>query len=103
MTSQGMVRLLWRADDQPWASDLRFALPTGGQGTLEGRLGHVRLRAKTGTLTDVSALSGWVWSRKIKDWVEFSILSQGMSKDEAARIENAIVALVNARATVPAT
>jgi D-alanyl-D-alanine carboxypeptidase len=103
VTSQGMVRLLWRADDQPWASDLRFALPTGGQGTLEGRLGHVRLRAKTGTLTDVSALSGWVWSRKIKDWVEFSILSQGMSKDEAVRIENAIVALVNARATVPAT
>jgi serine-type D-Ala-D-Ala carboxypeptidase/endopeptidase (penicillin-binding protein 4) len=103
VTTQGMVRLLWRADDEPWAPDLRFALPTGGQGTLEGRLGHVRVRAKTGTLTDVSALSGWVWSRKVKDWVEFSILSQGMTKDEAVRIEDAIVALVNARATAPAT
>jgi D-alanyl-D-alanine carboxypeptidase/D-alanyl-D-alanine-endopeptidase (penicillin-binding protein 4) len=101
VTSRGMVRLLWRADDQPWAPDLRFALPTGGQGTLEGRLGHLRVRAKTGTLTDVSALSGWVWSKKIKDWVEFSILSQGMSKDEAVRIEDAIVALINARATAP--
>jgi D-alanyl-D-alanine carboxypeptidase/D-alanyl-D-alanine-endopeptidase (penicillin-binding protein 4) len=101
ITSQGMVRLLWRVDDEPWAPDLRFALPTGGQGTLEGRLGHVRVRAKTGTLTDVSALSGWVWSRKVKDWVEFSILSQGMSKDEAVRIEDAIVALINARATAP--
>jgi len=103
VTSQGMVRLLWRVDDEPWAPDLRFALPTGGQGTLEGRLGHLRIRAKTGTLTDVSALSGWVWSRKVHDWVEFSILSQGMSKDEAVRIEDAIVALVNARATAPAT
>ena len=103
VTSRGMVRLLWRADDEPWAPDLRFALPTGGQGTLEGRLGHVRLRAKTGTLTDVSALSGWVWSRKVKGWVVFSILSEGMSKDEAVRIEDAIVALINARATAPAT
>jgi serine-type D-Ala-D-Ala carboxypeptidase/endopeptidase (penicillin-binding protein 4) len=103
VTSQGMVRLLWRADDELWAPDLRFALPTGGQGTLEGRLGHLRIRAKTGTLKDVSALSGWVWSRKVKDWVEFSILSQGMSKDEAVRIEDAIVALVNARAAAPAT
>ena len=103
VTSQGMVRLLWRADDEPWAPDLRLALPTGGQGTLEGRLGHLRVRAKTGTLTDVSALSGWVWSRKVKDWVEFSILSEGMSKDEAVRIEDAIVALINARATAPAT
>jgi serine-type D-Ala-D-Ala carboxypeptidase/endopeptidase (penicillin-binding protein 4) len=103
VTTQGMVRLLWHVDGEPWAPDLRFALPTGGQGTLEGRLGHVRVRAKTGTLTDVSALSGWVWSKKVKDWVEFSILSQGMSKDEAVRIEDAIVALVNARASAPAT
>ena len=49
-TAQGMVRLLWAADKQPWATDLRLALPIGGQGTLEGRLGHTRLRAKTGTL-----------------------------------------------------
>ena len=41
--TQGMVRLLWFADRQPWAPELRFALPTGGQGTLEGRLGHLRL------------------------------------------------------------
>ena len=90
------------SDRQPWASDLRFALPIGGQGTLEGRLGHTRVRAKTGTLTDVSALSGWVWSEKVKDWVEFSILSDGLSKDEAIRIEDAIVPLVSARAKAPA-
>lgn len=98
VTSQGIVRLLWFADQQPWAPDLRVALPTGGQGTMQGRLGHLRVRAKTGTLTAISALSGWVWSHKIDGWVEFSILSDGLSKDEAVRIENAIVRLVNTRA-----
>jgi D-alanyl-D-alanine carboxypeptidase/D-alanyl-D-alanine-endopeptidase (penicillin-binding protein 4) len=98
VTTQGIVRLLWVADQQPWAPDLRFALPTGGQGTLEGRLGHLRVRAKTGTLTAISALSGWVWSHKADGWVEFSILSDGLSKDEAVRIEDAIVRLVAERA-----
>jgi D-alanyl-D-alanine carboxypeptidase/D-alanyl-D-alanine-endopeptidase (penicillin-binding protein 4) len=101
MTSQGMVRLLWSADRQPWASDLRATLPTGGQGTLTGRLLHVRVRAKTGTLTDISALSGWVWSKKAGGWVEFSILSAGMTKEEAVRIEDAIVRLVSAKAAHP--
>jgi serine-type D-Ala-D-Ala carboxypeptidase/endopeptidase (penicillin-binding protein 4) len=100
-TSQGIVRLLWASDRQPWGPDLRFALPIGGEGTLEGRLGHTRIRAKTGTLTDISALSGWVWSRTVKDWVEFSILSDGLSKTDAIRIEDAIVQLVNARAKAP--
>lgn len=101
VTAQGMVRLLWAADDEPWASQLRFALPTGGQGTLEGRLGRLRVRAKTGTLDEISALSGWVWSSRTDRWVEFSILSAGMPKDEAVRIENAIVTLVAQRATAP--
>jgi serine-type D-Ala-D-Ala carboxypeptidase/endopeptidase (penicillin-binding protein 4) len=101
VTSQGIVRLLWIADQQPWAADLRFALPTGGQGTLEGRLGHIRVRAKTGTLTAISTLSGWVWSHKADGWIEFSILSDGLGKDEAVRIEDDIVRLVSARATAP--
>jgi D-alanyl-D-alanine carboxypeptidase/D-alanyl-D-alanine-endopeptidase (penicillin-binding protein 4) len=95
-TTKGMVRLLWAADRQPWGSELRFALPTGGQGTLQGRLGRTRVRAKTGTLKSVSALSGWVWSDTTQDWIEFSILSDGLDKDEAVRIEDAIVRLVSA-------
>jgi D-alanyl-D-alanine carboxypeptidase len=101
VTTQGMVRLLWAVDEQTWAPKLRFALPTGGQGTLEERLGHLRVRAKTGTLSEISALSGWVWSTRIEDWVSFSILSSGLSKDEAVRIEDAIVALVSERASPP--
>jgi D-alanyl-D-alanine carboxypeptidase/D-alanyl-D-alanine-endopeptidase (penicillin-binding protein 4) len=101
VTARGMVRLLWAADREAWAPALRFALPTGGQGTLEGRLGHLRVRAKTGTLTDISALSGWVWSEREDGWVEFSILDAGMDKDEAVRIEDAIVRLVSEHASAP--
>ena len=101
ITTKGMVRLLWAVEERPWAPKLRFALPTGGQGTLEGRLGHLRVRAKTGTLSEISALSGWVWSTRMDDWVSFSILSSGLSKDEAVRIEDAIVALVSQRARPP--
>ena len=57
-TAAGMVRLLWFADHQPWAGTLRTSLPDGGQGTLKDRLAHVRVRAKTGTLDNVSALTG---------------------------------------------
>jgi D-alanyl-D-alanine carboxypeptidase/D-alanyl-D-alanine-endopeptidase (penicillin-binding protein 4) len=95
VTTLGMVRLLFAANDEPWVVQLRRALPTGGQGTLEQRLGHLRVRAKTGTLTDVSALSGWVWSDRTGGWVEFSILSTGLSKDQAVQIEDAVVRIVS--------
>lgn len=90
VTAEGIVRLLWLAEDQPWGSELRRALPTGGQGTLRHRLHGVDVRAKTGTLDDVSALSGWVKAHA-GDWVEFSVLSFGMSKSAASAIEDRIV------------
>ena len=103
VTTQGMVRLLFAANRESWAARLRRALPTGGQGTLEQRLGHLRVRAKTGTLTDVSALSGWVWSDRTGGWVEFSILSTGLSKDQAVQIEDAVVRIVSDLAVSPAS
>ena len=42
----------------------------------------MKVRAKTGTLTRVSSLSGWA---------EFSIISRGLQKPVAMGIENAIV------------
>jgi len=94
----GMVRLLWAADDAAWGSVLRSSLPHAGQGTLVGRLKGIRVRAKTGTLTSISALSGWVWLESAGAWGEFSILSRGMSKTKASRIEDAIVRTVSAHA-----
>jgi D-alanyl-D-alanine carboxypeptidase len=59
----------------------------------------VRLRAKTGTLDEISALSGWVWLERVRDWAEFSILSRGITKTRSMQIENAIVGVVNANAS----
>ncbi len=98
VTTEGVVRLLWAAEDAPWGADLLEVLPTGGQGTLRHRLADVRVRAKTGTLTEVSALSGWVWLERLGTWAAFSILSQGMSKAVASDLEDAIVRILQERA-----
>jgi len=100
-TPQDIVNLLQNADAHPWGATLRDLLAHGNQGTLKGRLGNVELRAKTGTLTDISALSGWVWLDREQAWAEFSILSSGMSKSQSVSIENAIVQVVNANAAPP--
>ncbi len=96
----GVLRLLTFANDQTWGADLRHALPAGGQGTLNDRLHDVRVRAKTGTLDGQSALSGWVWLEREDRWIEFSILSTGMSKATAVRIEDKVVHVLSNRATL---
>ena len=101
ITPKGIVRLLWAADAAPWGETLRELLAHGGQGTLKGRLNNVEVRAKTGTLTDISALSGWVWLQRVGDWAEFSILSSGISKKRSVQIENAIVRAVGANGSPP--
>jgi serine-type D-Ala-D-Ala carboxypeptidase/endopeptidase (penicillin-binding protein 4) len=98
VSADAIVRALWAADASSWGPTLRATLPQGGQGTLEDRLEDVRLRAKTGTLTRISALSGWVWLERQDAWGEFSILSKGISKTRSIHIENAIVRVVNANA-----
>ena len=100
ISPQDLVSLLWFAESRPWGDELRLGLPTGGQGTLEDRLVGVKVRAKTGTLIDISALSGWVWMTKESGWGEFSIMSRGMSKDDAVAIEDRIVRILANRASV---
>lgn len=95
VTASDVVRLLWAADAAPWGVTLRNLLATGGHGTLIGRLQQVPVHAKTGTLIDISALSGWVWLDRAQTWAEFSILSRGMSKGRSVHIENTIVRLVS--------
>lgn len=93
-----MVRLLGYAEDRAWGRVLRNSLAAAGEGTLEDRLNGVRLRAKTGTLTDISTLSGYVWLRRRGTWAEFSILSRGMSKAYASAIEDDIVRILTREA-----
>jgi D-alanyl-D-alanine carboxypeptidase len=94
VSPSGIVRLLDIAEDSEWGEELREALPESGQGTLRGRLKGVAVHAKTGTLTSISALSGWVWLRRAQTWAEFSILSRGLSKDQAVRIEDRVVRIL---------
>jgi D-alanyl-D-alanine carboxypeptidase len=91
----GMVKLLQYAESTPWIEDLRAALPAAGQGTLSGRLSGVRVRAKTGTLDGISALSGWVWIEQEGRWAEFSMLSSG-STTYLKHLEDAILRVVAA-------
>ena len=102
ISPQDLVALLWFAEKRPWGNAFRLGLPTGGQGTLRGRLVGVKVRAKTGTLIDISALSGWVWMAQESAWGEFSIMSRGMSKSEAVAIEDRIVRILANRASLAA-
>ncbi|MGZ4115409.1 MAG: D-alanyl-D-alanine carboxypeptidase/D-alanyl-D-alanine-endopeptidase [Actinomycetota bacterium] len=98
VTTDGMVRLLSLAERAPWGAALRSTLARPGLGTLRDRLAGIDVRAKTGTLLDgVSALSGWV-RRANGGWAAFSILSTGMTKDEAVAIEDEVVRFLALRA-----
>ncbi len=94
VTAGGILRLLWAAEAASWGGALFRALPSGGQGTLRERLATVRVRAKTGTLSGISALSGWVFLERLGTWGGFSILSRGMSKATASELEDRIVRIL---------
>jgi len=98
VSPHGLTRLLGIAHNQSWARRLRDGLATGGQGTLEDRLHGVPVRAKTGTLSGVSTLSGWVRLKRTNSWGEFSIMSRGMSKASAVKLEDRIVRLLRRQA-----
>jgi D-alanyl-D-alanine carboxypeptidase len=97
ISARGLVRLLQAANRSPWGRVLRRSLPGPGRGTLEGRLRGVPVRAKTGTLDRVSALSGWVWLRRSRAWAEFAIMSRGILKHRATDIEDRIVGILSRR------
>jgi len=65
VTPRATARLLTYATSQPWFSQWKAALPVGGEdGTLAGRFSKPPLKdhlfAKTGTLSEARALSGYV-------------------------------------------
>jgi serine-type D-Ala-D-Ala carboxypeptidase/endopeptidase (penicillin-binding protein 4) len=98
VSAWSLVKLLAASVREPWGKALRTSLPPAGRGTLKDRLAGVRVRAKTGTLDGVSALSGWVWVPGRSTWAEFSILSSGTSKDVAVGREDRIVRILRRRA-----
>jgi D-alanyl-D-alanine carboxypeptidase/D-alanyl-D-alanine-endopeptidase (penicillin-binding protein 4) len=93
-TTAAVTKLLQFADTTAWGETLRNLLAEPGEGTLEDRLHGVKLHAKTGTLDDISALSGWVWLTRLKTWAQFSILDRGMPSYQSKPLEDSIVRTV---------
>ncbi|HEX3985243.1 MAG TPA: D-alanyl-D-alanine carboxypeptidase/D-alanyl-D-alanine-endopeptidase [Acidobacteriaceae bacterium] len=89
ITPRAATTLLVYAARQPWGGLYRSTLPEGGvDGTLSGRFDHAlrgRVFAKTGTLSEVNALSGYLTARSGKTLV-FSILCNDQEPEgDAAR------------------
>jgi serine-type D-Ala-D-Ala carboxypeptidase/endopeptidase (penicillin-binding protein 4) len=99
VTPRAMTRLLTYANRQPWGSTWRASLPVGGiDGTLSGRFAEPahkgKVFAKTGTLAEVNALSGYLVADSGRT-IAFSILCNDHNPTgEAAR--NAIDKIVAA-------
>lgn len=94
ISAHGIVKMLTHVEmNEDYYEALRSGLPKGGVGTLENRLQDVRIRAKTGSLRGVSALSGWIYLERTGTWAEFSILSRGLDYYASKGLEDRIVRL----------
>jgi len=101
ITPRALTTLLRYVAEQPWGAEFRTTLPIGGiDGTLFDRFLHGplhgRVFAKTGTLEEVNALSGYVTAKNGRTLV-FSILCNG-HMPEAKGITKTIDAIVTAAA-----
>jgi len=102
VTPHAVVQLLRYADSQPWGKSFRDTLPLAGtDGSLYDRFKTVdvqgRVRAKTGSLGGVKALSGYATTNR-GDNVAFSILSNNFNlpdKEMNETIDNIVGAILN--------
>jgi D-alanyl-D-alanine carboxypeptidase/D-alanyl-D-alanine-endopeptidase (penicillin-binding protein 4) len=91
ITPRALTRLLTYAAQQPWGAEYRASLPVGGvDGSLAGRFTEPPLRgkvfAKTGTLAEVHALSGYLTAASGRTLV-FSILCNDHGPDGDASVK----------------
>jgi PBP4 family serine-type D-alanyl-D-alanine carboxypeptidase len=100
VTPRAIVRILLEMDAGPFAPEYRSAMAEPGEedSTLETRLPELegRLFAKTGTISNVNSLSGYLVRRDGRE-VVFSILSNG-SGLPASQVRRAIDQIVRALA-----
>ena len=100
VTPRAIVRILTEMHQMPWAAEYRDAMAEPGEedSTLENRLKGLegRLFAKTGTISNVNSLSGYL-VRENGQEIAFSILSNG-SGMPASRVRRAIDEIVRALA-----
>lgn len=99
LTPHAIVRLLDHARRQPWGPLYRNALARPGEsGTLEERLVEFegRLFAKTGTITHINSLSGYLYTTDGRELI-FSVMTNA-SGTPAATVRRAIDRIVRAMA-----
>ena len=103
ITPRAATTLLAYASRQPWGNAYRASLPVGGvDGTLENRFKQAPLKgnvfAKTGTLAEVHALSGYVTAASGRTLV-FSILCNDhapVTDTTRAAMDNVVAAIAAA-------
>jgi D-alanyl-D-alanine carboxypeptidase/D-alanyl-D-alanine-endopeptidase (penicillin-binding protein 4) len=96
ISPRGVGRLLLEAQDEPWFDSFYRSLPLAGKsGTLHKRMRGTpasgNCRAKTGTLSGVSALAGYCKSRSGKR-LAFALLMNGVNVWTARRIQDRVAA-----------
>jgi serine-type D-Ala-D-Ala carboxypeptidase/endopeptidase (penicillin-binding protein 4) len=102
VTPRATVRLLQYASTQPWFTDWKSSLPVGGvDGSLEGRFTTAPLKgrvfAKTGTLGEARALSGYVECASGRTVIFSIMVGNHLPQTNADRdVTNKIVAAIAA-------
>jgi D-alanyl-D-alanine carboxypeptidase/D-alanyl-D-alanine-endopeptidase (penicillin-binding protein 4) len=95
-----VVKLLDKMRNRTEFDALYAALPIAGKdGTLDDRMRHTaargRCRAKTGTLSNVSTLSGYCKARS-GDLIEFSLLMNSTGVTSAHKVQDRMAAVMAA-------
>ncbi|WP_340082077.1 D-alanyl-D-alanine carboxypeptidase/D-alanyl-D-alanine-endopeptidase [Terribacillus sp. FSL K6-0262] len=104
ITARQLTALLVHVQNEPWSHAFEHSLPVAGEpermigGTLRNRFADSELagkiKAKTGTLTGVSSLSGYM-ETKSGERIVFSILLNGLlDEEEGPRIEERLLKIV---------
>lgn len=100
VTPAAFVALLEYARRQPWGAQYRAALPTPGMrgGTLSSRFKGLenRMWAKTGTITNVNSLSGYLQTANGRQ-LTFSVIANNAGRP-SAQVRRAMDAIMNALA-----
>jgi serine-type D-Ala-D-Ala carboxypeptidase/endopeptidase (penicillin-binding protein 4) len=104
ISSNEISHLLFKIQDKPWFKSYLRSLPISGEseklvgGSLRYRMQSIkgRVRAKTGTLTSVSSLSGYAETQKGQTII-FSILLNNLLDEEAGKIleDKIVMKIVN--------
>jgi D-alanyl-D-alanine carboxypeptidase/D-alanyl-D-alanine-endopeptidase (penicillin-binding protein 4) len=98
LTPAATVALLAHARSQPWGAAYRAGLPTPGTpGTLSGRLRSLegRVAAKTGTISNVNSLSGYLTADGGRELI-FGVFTNGSGLPSAlvrSAIDSVVVAV----------